>query len=278
MRASMHAPSVARPGLEHLLESAFGCKAARPAQKIPTIPKASSLLRGTASRGQYREAMLTHAVEVAAAANDVSTRSCGYPASGPGLLKAPATAWENLRLQHERDSKGKSHASAVGAAARRGSEAASHLAAAGHPQRRRHSQPPARPRSAPVASAAQRQSHYKPAEAQRSGSASPAAESPSDRQAGQHVGIGPAARFAELRLNTEASSDDEAAAAETSPLERHDPDDSGMLDWNGRASSDGGMGSLRQMRRSRSQAPLASHSSLLRALYSIGEAEHTGAE
>lgn len=90
-----------------MAESAFGSKLAKDPQKIPPIPKGSGLLRGTQARGKYREAMIAHADDVAAHANDVATRSCGYPSSGPGLLRPAATAWENLRSQHENAGKGK---------------------------------------------------------------------------------------------------------------------------------------------------------------------------
>ena len=69
-----------------MAESAFGSKVPKDPQKIPPIPKCSGLLRGTEARGKYREAMLAHAEDVAAHANVVATRSCGYPSSGPGLL------------------------------------------------------------------------------------------------------------------------------------------------------------------------------------------------
>lgn len=91
----------------YIMESAFGNKPAVNPQKIPPIPKASGLLRGTEARVQYREAMLEHAEDVAAHANDVATRSCGYPKDGPGLLKPAATAWENLRIQHDKSLKRK---------------------------------------------------------------------------------------------------------------------------------------------------------------------------
>lgn len=45
--------------------------------------------------------MIEHAAVAAAMANDVSTRACGYPASGPGMLKPAVTAWQNARLKED---------------------------------------------------------------------------------------------------------------------------------------------------------------------------------
>ena len=77
----------------------------RSGRSIPAIPKSSGLLRGTAARTNYFEAMVESAGDAATHANDVATRSSGYPASGPGHVTHTNTAWEKIRLKAERQAK-----------------------------------------------------------------------------------------------------------------------------------------------------------------------------
>lgn len=71
-------------------ESALQQNKRRPALKIPTIASTSNLLRGTTARRMYRDALLA-GEDRTALVNDVSSRSSGYPAQGPGVLKQTTT-------------------------------------------------------------------------------------------------------------------------------------------------------------------------------------------
>lgn len=88
---SSAAISARQGAVKHNEESALQQNKRRPALKIPTIASTSNLLRGTTARRKYQEAVLA-GVDRTGLANDVSSRSSGYPAQGPGALKPTTTA------------------------------------------------------------------------------------------------------------------------------------------------------------------------------------------
>jgi Ca2+-binding EF-hand superfamily protein len=78
----------------------------RPAKKIPAIAKDSHLLTGTSTRNNYAHAMIEHAGEMAAVANDVSARARVYPAGGPEPLKPATLVLDRRRERCDNDGGG----------------------------------------------------------------------------------------------------------------------------------------------------------------------------
>ena len=94
------------PGLD-VSSNASGWAPPRPASRIPQIPARSHLLADTSARMHYMVASVEQNAQLAAMANDVSARSCGYPASGPGALKPVATGWDRRRRKFEQGGAGR---------------------------------------------------------------------------------------------------------------------------------------------------------------------------
>jgi Ca2+-binding EF-hand superfamily protein len=73
----------------------------RPAHKIPMIGNHSNLLADTCNRMHYMMASIEQNGRLASMANDITSRSCAYPASGPGPLKPVPTGWDRRRQKFE---------------------------------------------------------------------------------------------------------------------------------------------------------------------------------
>lgn len=80
--------TVTQASAKRVEESALQQNKRRPAQKIPTIAATSNLLRGTAARKKYSQAILAESKRTAGLINGNPTRSSRRPAKHPGSLKS----------------------------------------------------------------------------------------------------------------------------------------------------------------------------------------------